>query len=130
MNNEKIFTGDEKFKRLSLNNQQAILKLDKCLEDEGYVFNGNWRDDCFSGGSNSSLRLINEITGIKNLVTLRPIKSFLKVEIYWGYSRDIPPNKKPKEYYKMHFGQDVPIELVEEKTNGTPVVYKDNILVE
>lgn len=114
MNNKKLFTEDERFKALSLGNQKAILRLAEHLVDEGYVFNGNWRDDTSSGGNNSSLEVINEISGMKNLVTLRPMKNFLKIEVYWGYSKDIPNSKKPKEYYKMYFHQDVPLELINE----------------
>lgn len=114
MNNKKLFTEDEKFKKLSPDNQQAIMKLDECLSNEGYVFNGNWRDDFSSGGNNSSFELINKISDRKNLVTLRPMKNYLKVEVYWGFSKNIPYGKKPKQYYKMYFGQGVPEDLIDE----------------
>jgi len=110
----KLFTEDSKFKDLCPGNKQAILKLDKRLTDEGYIFNGNWRDDPSSGGYNSSFELVRDIGGRKNLVTLRPMKNFLKVEVYWGYSKDIPYGKKPKQYYIIGFDQEVPKELIEE----------------
>lgn len=114
MNNMKLFTENQKFGELCLENKQAVLKLDKCLTDEGYIFNGNWRSDSSPGGYNSSFELISDISGRKNLVTLRSMKNWLKVEVYWGFSKDIPSGKKPKQYYKVGYKQEVPQELINE----------------
>ena len=114
MDNRNNFIENCKFKCLQGENSQIILKLIECLEDEGYIFNGNWRDDSSSGGYNSSLELIQELGGRKNLITLRPMKKYLKVEVYWGYSRSIPIDKKPKQYYKIYPGAEVPKVLLDE----------------
>jgi len=114
MINSDQFFKDNRFQALSVENQQAILKLDKMLSDKGYVLAGNWRNDTSSDGCNSTFEVVNPPEDRKNLVTLRPMKSFLKVEVYWGYSREIKDTKKPKVNYNIGFNEDIPNELMDE----------------
>ena len=114
MKNFDSYTNDMKFHKLSNYNQKAIVKLDKILCEEGYIFNGNWRDDPSSDGFNSSFELINSSTDRKNLITIRPMKNFLKIEVYWGYSKSLSINRKPKVYFKIMPNGDVPISLLME----------------
>jgi hypothetical protein len=113
MNNIKTFTEDPKFLQLNKNNKESILKVDQALCKEGYVFNGNWRDDPSSDGCNASFELVNSNIDRKNLVTLRPMKKGLKVEVYWGYSKNRPLEKKSKQYYYIMSDNDIS-ELLED----------------
>lgn len=101
MNNFNLYTSDKKFFELSEHNKNSILKIDEVLSKEGYIFNGNWRCDASSDGCNSSFEIITSKIGRKNLITIRPMKNFLKIEVYWGISKNIPMDKKLKMYFNI-----------------------------
>lgn len=114
MNNIKIYTNNNKFSELSEDNQRLILEVDKLLSEEQYIFNGSWRNDTSSGGYNSSFKVINSKSDRKNLITIRPMRNFLKIEVYWGFSKSIPLGKKPKMYFNIENDGKVSQRLLKE----------------
>ncbi|HOP93650.1 MAG TPA: hypothetical protein PLP24_09815 [Acetivibrio thermocellus] len=87
MTNLSAFKSDEKFKELSSNVVSIIEKLDTVLHEKGYEYRGKWREDREPGGNVFVFEVERRRGRRKNLITLRPQKSFLKVEVYWGQNQ-------------------------------------------
>lgn len=87
MTNLSDFISDERFKELPSNVVSIIEKLGSILHDKGYVYTSKWREDREPGGNVFVFEVERRRGRRKNLITLRPQKSFLKVEVYWGQNQ-------------------------------------------
>lgn len=104
MTNLKAFKSNDKFKKLSPDVARIVEKLDNVLSDKGYLYRGIWRDDRESGGNVFIFEVEQRKGRRKNLITLRPQISFLKVEVYW--------NQYDKHYFDIYDPDDIPDDLL------------------
>lgn len=107
MTNLKAFKSNDKFKKLSPDVSRIVEKLDNVLSDKGYLYRGIWRDNKKSR-ENVFIFEVEQRKGEKrkNLITLRPRSSFLRVEVYWSES--------DKHYFYIHDSDDIPDDLLKE----------------
>jgi hypothetical protein len=100
------FKSDERFKELSSNVVKLVEKLDTVLHNKGYVYKGVWRYDREPGGRVFIFEVERRKGRRKNLITLRPHKSYLKVEVYWG--------QYDKNYFDVNSVDNIPDKLLDE----------------
>lgn len=85
MLNKEKFISNKKYNWLSGGVKQNLFDLDNKLSNYGYSYNAIWRDDKESGGNVFVFELLESTRkrkNVKNLITLRPQKGYLKVEVY------------------------------------------------
>lgn len=94
MLNKNEYVNDISFKRLSKKNQNILIRLDEWLTKKGYLYNRFWREKHTEpGGKVSIFQVINQKGREKNLITIRPQTSWIKIEVYWGQDN--------KHFYKI-----------------------------
>lgn len=94
MINSNEFKSNRKYNELSLFIKNTIDKLDATLVAKNYLYNGIWRNDKESGGFVFIFQVERRKGRRKNLITLRPQSSFLRVEVYWS--------EKDKHYFDIY----------------------------
>lgn len=106
MINVELFKSNQKYLQISPFITETIEILDKALDDKGYLYNGIWRNDKEPGGYVFVFEIERRKGRRKNLITLRPQHSFLRVEVYWS--------ETDKHYFNIYEPQNMPDELFNE----------------
>lgn len=106
MNNSVEFKADEKYIKLSSFIAHTIDKLDDTLVKKNYLYKGIWRNDKEPGGYVFIFEVEKRKGRRKNLITLRPQYSFLRVEVYWS--------EKDKHYFDIYDPENLPNDLLGE----------------
>jgi hypothetical protein len=104
MTNIYVFRSDDRFKELTTKVASLFDMLDTVLHNKGYLYKGKWRNDRESGGNVFIFEVDRRKGKRKNLITLRPQKSSLIVEVYW--------NKDNKKYYELKSEADLSDKLL------------------
>lgn len=100
------FKSDDRFKKLSANLVSLVEKLDTVLHNKGYLYKGEWRNDEEPGGKVFIFEVERRKGRRKNLITLRPQQSFLRVEVYW--------RQDDKHYFDLYSADDLSDKLLDE----------------
>lgn len=106
MTNSNDFKSNEKYLELSSFIVESIDKLDQELVNKNYLYKGIWRKDKEPGGTVSIFEVERRKGRRKNLITLRPQQSFLRVEVYWS--------EKDKHYFDIYDPENLPSDLINE----------------
>jgi hypothetical protein len=106
MTNLDAFKSNDKFKELSPIVVNIVEKLDTVLHNKGYLYRSTWRNDREPGGNVFIFEVERRKGRIKNLITLRPQQSFLRVEVYW--------KQDDKYYFDVYNPDDLSDELLDE----------------
>jgi hypothetical protein len=104
--NKQIFKSDKKYLELSSFIVNTIEILDGILENKGYLYKAIWRDDKEPGGHVFIFEVERRKGRRKNLITLRPQHSFLRVEVYL--------KETDKRYFDIYEPKNLPDKLVSE----------------
>ena len=83
MTNVEAFKENDKYSKLTPFVIKTLEELDSKLVMKEYLYKAVWRDDKESGGNVFIFEVERKKGRRKNLITLRPQHSFLRVEVYW-----------------------------------------------
>lgn len=106
MNNSKDFKANKKYTELSSFIAESVDKLDKELASKDYLYKGIWREDREPGGYVFIFEVERRKGRRKNLITLRPQYSFLRVEVY--------KSEKEKLYFDIYDPDNLEESLLKE----------------
>jgi hypothetical protein len=106
MTNLDAFKSNDKFKELSSIVVNIVQKLDIVLHNKGYLYKSIWRNDREPGGNVFIFEVERRKGRRKNLITLRPQQSFLRVEVYW--------RQDDKHYFDLYSADDLSDKLLDE----------------
>lgn len=106
MTNSNDFKSNKKYLELSSFIIESIDKLDEELVKKNYLYKGIWRNDMEPGGAVSIFEVERRKGRRKNLITLRPQYSFLRVEVYWS--------ETDKHYFDIYDPENLHNDLINE----------------
>ena len=106
MTNSNDFKYNQKYLELSSFIIESIDKLDEELVKKNYLYKAIWRNDMEPGGAVSIFEVERRKGRRKNLITLRPQYSFLRVEVYWS--------ETDKHYFDIYDPGNLPSDLISE----------------
>lgn len=106
MINIEDFKSNKKYIELSSFIAKTIDKLDDVLVEKNYLYKGIWRQDKEPGGYVFIFEVERRKGRRKNLITLRPQYSFLRIEVYWS--------EKDKHYFDIYDFEKIPDDLMNE----------------
>lgn len=106
LTNLESFKLDNKYLQLAPFVIQSLEELNSKLEMKNYLYRAIWRDDRESGGNVFIFEVERKKGRRKNLITLRPQHSFLRVEVYH--------DAHDKHYFDIHDSENLSSELLSE----------------
>lgn len=106
MLNKESFYEDEKFSKLVQFTKDTIIKLDQELESKKYLYKAVFRNDLEPGGHVMIFEAERRKGRNKNIATLRPQASFLRVEIYW--------NRNTRKFFNIYDYDNLPNDMISE----------------
>ena len=106
MINNEDFKSNRKYTELSSFITETIDKLNEVLVRKNYLYKGIWRQDKEPGGYVFIFEVERRKGRRKNLITLRPQYSFLRVEVYWS--------EKDKHYFDIYDPENLSNDLLNE----------------